>query len=448
MKLLYRSGISLLILHFCALLFSQKPAVRIDFEVQGLANSFLLFGTEYLDRQIILDTLWLNTSGEGVYESQVRLKPGIYVVTFPNQKYFELLVEDEQFFSIYTDTAGIFEHLAIVGADQPAMFLRYQKLIDEAEKHKSIADSALRLQIQKRLNTFKDSIVTHNPASLLAAYIRLHELNRSTTAKTRELTRSSFTRQQQEREKAFMHDFPFNDNRLIHSRLLFEQLSYFFNVFISQHPDTLIARMDWFLTQSSQNEEMYKYLLAFFNQNFRHCRTPAYEQVYIHLAENYYLNGKAPWADARFIALLQKKIDQLKPSARGTKVANLQLLLPDEKPVQLYDYNASNIILFFWDPDCEICQKAFIQLSEEVQQFRRKDLLVLAIYVHSNKNPWIEFLSKHKNSFVNTYDPLKKNNIAQNFRIDQVPYFYLLNSDKNIVSKGNTIESVWNYLNK
>ncbi|MGC8804210.1 MAG: redoxin domain-containing protein, partial [Bacteroidales bacterium] len=395
MKLQWCSGMLLFILYFPSLLYSQKPAARIDFEIRGLSNSFLLFGVEYLDRQVILDTVRLNASGEGAYESHVRLRPGIYVVSFPNQKYFELLIEEEQFFSIYTDTAGIYENLAIVGAEQPALFLRYQKLIGEVEKHKSVADSTIRLQNQMRLKAFKDSVVTHKPSSLLAAYIHLHDLNRSAKAKPRELTQASFIRQQQEREKAFMNDFPFNDNRLIHSRLLFEQLSFFFNIFISQHPDTLIARMDWFLTKARQNEEMYKYLLAFFNQNYRHARTPAYEQVYVYLAENYYLNGKAPWADARFIALLQKKIEQLKPSARGAKVANLQLLLSDEKTVRLYDYSAKNIILFFWDPDCDICQKAFIQLSEKTQKFPRKDLLVLAIYVHSNKNPWIEFIGKH-----------------------------------------------------
>jgi len=427
-------------------LFSQKPAARIDFEIKGLSNAYLVLGTEYFDRQIIIDTIRLNDKGEGAYESRSRLQPAIYVITFPNQKYFELLIEDEQFFSVYTDTADFFEHLTISGAEQSALFVRYQQLIGRTEKPTSTTRHSSQVMYQQQLQTLKDSVLSNMQGSLLAAYIRLHDLTQYSAVKSEKLTPATFAQQHQIKEKDFIHNFPFNDTRLLRSRLMFEQLSFFFNVFISQHPDTLIARMDTFLRLSYSNTEMYKYLLAFFNQNYRHCRTPTYEKVYIHLAENYYLNGKAPWADTRFLAVLRKKIDQIKQSAIGSKVSNLQFFLPDEKPVQLYDYSTKNMILFFWDPDCDICRQAFTDLAQRTQQQRGKDILVVAVYVHSNKLPWIEFLKKNNNPFVNVYDPLKKSNFMQVFRIQQVPSFYLIDGNKVIVAKGNTLDSIWPYI--
>jgi len=446
MRLIILSG--LLFIHQIPYLYSQKPAARIDFEIRGMANAYVVLGTEYFDRQVLLDTIRLNEKCEGFYESKTRLQPAIYVVIFPNQKYIELLIEDEQFFSVYSDTAGIFENITIAGADQPALFVRYQKLRFMVENPQMRVNSQLREFYLKQLNAFKDSVLTRMPGSLLAAYIRLQELTPHSSVKLRDVTPASFIRQQQEREKVFIRNFPFNDNRLLRSRLLYDQLSYFFNVFISQHPDTLITRMDTFLTRAYANMEMYKYLLAFFNQNYRHCRTPAYEKVYVYLAQNYYLNGKAPWADARFIAMLRKKIDQIKSSAIGSQVDNLQFYLQDEKPVQLYDYRAKDMILFFWDPDCNVSRQAFTDLSQKTQRLRSKDLLVVAIYVHSNRLPWIEFLRKNNNPFINVYDPLKKSNFTQLFQIQRVPYFYLLDGHKTIVAKGNTVGSVWQYINK
>lgn len=446
MKRCYFLGLFFLLQGYIA--FSQKPVARIDFEIRGMANSYLLLGLENLDRQIILDTIRLNAQGEGFYESKVRLQAGIYVVTFPNQKYFELLIDNEQFFTIYTDTIDIFENLVITGAEQPALFLKFQKLRRSLEKYRTAKDSTGVFQTQEKLKAFKDSVASHLSSSLLAAYLRLYDLTRQLSTRPQELTLESFVRQQQERERNFIRNFPFDDNRLLHSRLLYEQLSYFFNVFISQHPDTLISRMDMFLAQAARNEAMYKYLLAFFNQNFRHCRTPAYEKVYVYLAENYYLNGKAPWADPRFLNLLLKKVDELKPSVMGVKVANLPLVLSDDKPAMLYDYNAENIILFFWDPDCETCRNNYLQLVEKARPFKRKDLLIIAVYMHSNKQPWLEFLKKYNNTFINVYDPLKKNDFAKLFRIDRVPFYVLLNSEKQIVAKGNMLDSVWGQLRK
>jgi len=144
--------------------------------------------------------------------------------------------------------------------------------------------------------------------------------------------------------------------------------------------------------------------------------------------------------------VLRKKIDQIKQSAIGSKVSNLQFFLPDEKPVQLYDYSTKNMILFFWDPDCDICRQAFTDLAQRTQRQRDKDILVVAVYVHSNKPPWIEFLKKNNNPFVNVYDPLKKSNFMQVFRIQQVPSFYLIDGNKVIVAKGNTLDSIWPYI--
>ncbi|MCX7987634.1 MAG: thioredoxin-like domain-containing protein [Bacteroidales bacterium] len=424
-------------------LFSQKIATQIDFEIKGIENSFVVFGVEYLDKQIIIDTIRLNEQGTGAYVSKARLKPGVYVVTFPNKKYFELLIDDEQFLSITTDTSAILKKLSIVGATQPSLFIKHQMLRMEFEKLKQSNDSLKIAQLQIEMEAFIDSVNKFLPTSLLSAYFKLLGLNRRTNHMPKEVSSKTFINLQQAAEKHFIANFPFSDNRLIQSRLLFEQLNYYFNVFISQHPDTLISRISLFLDKARSNEEMYKYLLSFFNQNYRHCRTPAYEKVYVYLAEKYYLNGNAPWADKRFINQLEKKISLIKSSTIGSRASDLLLFSPNEKAFRLDEISAQKIILFFWDPECDICQSKYQELVRLVKSLKSRDLVVVAIYVHSNKAPWIEYIKKFDSPFIHGYDPLKKSNIRSRYFFENVPYFYLLDKNKVIVSKGTSLDRIW-----
>ncbi len=425
----------LLIISFFTLecwLFSQPLAARIDFEIKGLNNTYITLGIEYFNKQLIIDTVRLNDKGEGSFNSPKRLETGIYVVSFPNKKFVEILVEDEQFFTFYTDTTDYFQHLTITGSSHSDLFIRYQKFMKVCKKNRNTQCELA--------NQLKDSILKHMPSSFLASYLKLQDL--FLIEKGKSFNRETFLQKQKNIEKSFLENFSFDDNRLLRTTLFYEQLSFFFRVFISQHPDTIISRMNIILNKAKKNSESYKYLLSFFNQNYSDCRTPIYEKVYVYLAENYYLNGKAPWANPKFLTMLEKKVEKLKESMIGAQAKDLILYTPNEKEIRLYDIVSEKVILFFWDPECTLCRDAYDKLLSVSQKYSNKQLQIIAVYMYSNKSPWLEYIKNHKSSFIHVYDPIKKNKIIENYPFTSLPYYYLLEKDKTILMKGNNFENI------
>ena len=45
--------------------------------------------------------------------------------------------------------------------------------------------------------------------------------------------------------------------------------------------------------------------------------TFAMDAVFVHLAKNYYLNGKAPWADKKLLGKIQELVDKTEPNLIG-----------------------------------------------------------------------------------------------------------------------------------
>jgi thiol-disulfide isomerase/thioredoxin len=451
-KIIVLSSLSLFL---CSHLFSQNIACRIDFEITGMEGKNILLGVEHADNQIVIDTIPLNNQGEGKFETRSRLQSGIYTVTFPNSKYIELMIEDEQFFSVYTDTSNLWDNLTITGASTPALFLRYQKLQASIEKEKrnlltlSSSDSILLISKQRVLNNFKDSVFAAMPNSLLSAFIRLQNLpqtNFKREQKKSSLSSSAFMAYHNQAVNSFIDQFPFNDKRMLRTRLLYEKLNYFFNVFISQQADTLITFMNIFLTKARDNEDMYKYLLNFFNNNYRNCQTPEIEKVYVYLAKNYYLNGKAPWADKNFIHLLSNRVEKLEKTVIGSKGSDLMLYTTDDKPMNLYSIDAKNLLLFFWETDCPYCEDYFSQLVQLSKKYSQRQLKIVAIYVHSDRKAWIDFISNFNNTFIHLYDPLKKSNLVVLYNLSSVPFLYLLNDNKTIIAKGKNLQNIAEYI--
>ena len=170
--------------------------------------------------------------------------------------------------------------------------------------------------------------------------------------------------------------------------------------------------------------------------------------ILIYLADNYYLNGKAPWADPRFIKLLQERTNTLKLSVSGGKAANLILQLPSGKPIELYSLKSNYTILFFWSNDCNICISEAKKLNEVYEKYKNKGIEILAIYVHADKNSLLGFISQNGYSWTFAYDPLLKSNFTKLYGVNSTPKLFLLDKNKIIIDKDLTTETLEKLLNK
>jgi peroxiredoxin len=424
---------------------------RLEFNIKGLENKKIVLGYEYGNKQIVLDTIRLTNEGKGYYASKSRLIGGIYVVVFPNQKYFEVLVNDEQFFTINSDTSDLFKNLTIEGSEESELFRQYQSLANEFDKknnnkeghnrpgiisnnHLAPVNSEEKIQLEK----FIAKIILEKPKTFLATYLKMQKEPDNLENKSIEHpkpNKEAFLKRYQFIKNHYFDNIQFQDRRILRTRLIYEKLEYYFNKLVTQNDDSLIAATDYVIGLTKGNDEATRFVLNFLYVNFRNTRNPGQEKALVYLADNYYLNGKAPWAEKNFIRLLKARTDMLRPTLLGNSAPNIEMQTLEGKPLNLKDIKADYLIVYFWSPDCTICKSEITKIYGIFKNYKSKGVQVFAVYTHADKEICTNFLAEKKIDWINVYDPLLKSNFVKLYNVNITPKLYLLDKDKKIVSK-------------
>jgi thiol-disulfide isomerase/thioredoxin len=426
---------------------------QIDFNIKGLENQNIILACEYGNKQLVVDTIALNNEAKGFYSSKKRMETGIYIVLFPNQKYVELLINDEQFFTVNSDTTNLFGNLTIEGAEETELYRQYLALITDYENLLKLnkvnkSDSSSLQASQKAIHSFTSKIITEKPESFIAACLRMKQDVEMPQNATVKIDKNLFLQKYHYIKDHYFDNVNFADNRLLRTRIISDKLSFYFNVFIRQDADSICHSMDIILKRVANNDEAYKFVLNFLNVNYRNAKTATQEKVLIYLADNYYLHGKAPWADPQFIKVLNEKVETLRPLLVGQKAPNLELQTPDGKAISLYSIDAEYIIVYFWSPDCGHCKTETPKLEELYKRFKWKDVKVLAVYVHVDTEIWKKYIQDNNLDFIHAFDPFLKSNFPKLYSVDVTPKLYILDKDKKIVAKNITVAAAQKFLEK
>jgi thiol-disulfide isomerase/thioredoxin len=419
---------------------------RIDIAIKGLEYKSVILAYHYGSKQIMVDTIKLDKEGKGFYSAGIRLEPGIYLIEFPSKNYLDFLINEEQFFSIITDTANYFKNLVIEGSDESELFRQYQVMTGDYEKSskairaKQTNDTSQTYALhanKEKIEAFISKALNEKPGSYLAAYLRMTkepDFPEQLTAGQTRPTRDFFTRRYYYTKIHYFDSIPFSDTRLLRTHLIFEKLDYYFSRFLSQNSDSLIAAIKFVTDLAKTNDESYRFVLSALSQSFRIVVNPEREKAFVFLADSFYLNNKATWADPKYLAILKNKVDRLRPLIKGNKAPDMELQSPDDKPIMLKDIKAEYLVLYFWSPDCEVCKKETPKLYTLYKKYH-SSIDVLAIYVHADKQQWISTIKDKGYEWINAYDPLLKGNFARTYNVDVTPKIYLLDSEKRIIAK-------------
>ena len=146
MKLLYRSLILISAIVF-GNLNGNTQNLKIDIKLENVSDSSAYLA-HYLDGRIFADDTTKLVNGVGLFQKDSLLDQGIYVVYLPSKKYFDLLLGDDQEFSIHSDSKEFVNKLKISGSTESEAFADFQKFMKAKnenskklqEEYKSKAD--------------------------------------------------------------------------------------------------------------------------------------------------------------------------------------------------------------------------------------------------------------------------------------------------------------------
>jgi hypothetical protein len=95
-----------------------KKVYDISFNISGLTDSTIYLAYHLGDKQYLKDSVKISKSGNGSFSGTELLPKGIYMIVLPGRKYFEMLISEDQIFSISCSYSDYFSTLKFYGSDE------------------------------------------------------------------------------------------------------------------------------------------------------------------------------------------------------------------------------------------------------------------------------------------------------------------------------------------
>jgi peroxiredoxin/prefoldin subunit 5 len=441
-------------LFFSSLLFPffiyAQKGHEIKIRVNGIKDTLAYLGYHYADKQYVTDTVRVDSKGNFTFKGDEPLEGGIYLVVLPNKSYFEILVT-EQKFSIETDTLDLVNHMKVTGSKENLIFNTYQRFLVQKQKEivplkaryevvKSNEDSAKSIQKQMKavdqdVKDFRLQILRENPKSFTGQLIRCMIEPEPPEPPKDEKGNIDSTFQFYYVKNHLLDSVDFSDSRLLRSPLLHQKIKTYTETMTIQIADSIIPVVDTIIDRSKKNKEIFKYALVTLTNHYETSKIMGHDEVFVHLAEKYYVKDDAFWVDSTLRAKLWERIRKIKPNLLGKTAHDLVMKDTSGNTVSLHGIKAKYTVLVFWSPTCSHCKKEIPELYHTFDSLKSEGVEAFAVGIESDPAIWKEFIREHKLNWVNVNDLYEQSRFRDYYDIQTTPVIYLLDEKKKIVAK-------------
>ncbi len=443
---------------------AQERPRRIEIKINQLKDTTLILGHYFNKQMLVDDTVQINSSGVAVFEGEKPLPGGIYVVYLPDKRYFDLLIDDEQTFSVTIDTTDFVHSMQIEGARQPILFNNYQRFIMARQKEATALQSELqsaandpgknadireKLQaVNLQVKNYWDDITQKYPGTMLSLFVKgiqdvaIPQMDPpSGSSNPDSVLRIN---QYNYYKNHYFDNIDLTDPRILRTPFFTNRLENYFTKVILQMPDTVLRESVKIIEKSRPNGEMFRYMVQYLFNMTNSSQIMGMDAAMVGLAERYYLSGEAPWADEAFLKNLAERVEELKPTLIGQQAHDLKMPSLHGEYFRLLEVNAPVTVLLFWEPECGHCKKEVPALHKLLkEQLAGKGVKVFAVYTQFNKEEWLEFIDEHQlYDFINVYDPSHQSFFRTYYDIKSTPVVYVLNKNKTIIGKRIAVEDL------
>jgi len=439
-----------------------KNGYEINVTIMDLQDSTVFLAYHLGDKQYIKDTAKLDRSGNGIFRGQQNLPQGIYMIVLPGRKYFEILISDNQRFSLSCTFSNYFNTLKFTGSKENSAFVEYQKnwvtmqqtaiaISKRIQNNKQNNDSLKILgSVQKlqeeNMKAYLKSVVKANEGNFLGTLVKgllpidIPKFTIPIGYKNPDSIR--WVMNYNYNKDHFFDNIDLNDERLIRTPLLYSRLDSFFTNVLIQSPDTINKEIDKLINKCSSNYKMFQFVSVYLFNHFRESEIMGHDAVMVKIADDIYLSGKADWVTREFKDDLRKQIDLIRPNLIGKKAENMVMDSYKGIFVSLYDVEKDFTVLYFWEPNCGHCQEATPKLKAYYDKPKDYSLEVFAVCTTADKEKWTKYIEDNKLTWINGWDPKRISHFDFYYNVQSTPTIYVLDKNKKIIAKKLAVEEI------
>lgn len=458
---------------------------EIKIKINNLSNVDVMLGHHFSDKLYPDDTIKLDKKGCGVFKGKKSLPGGMYFVFLPNKTYFDVLIGENQKFSIENDTTELTKNLKIKDSPENTAFIDYQRFMIDMQKEataisnkiKESKDEKEKKELQKQIDGMSKEVkdytwksIKDNEGTFFSKFIKAtQEIDVPDSPKDANGKILDSAYQYKFYRSHFFDNFDIADARLLRTPIYEEKIKKYIEKVIPQIPDTIIRDCDMLLDKSKKDKDVYRFMLLTLFNHYASSQIMGFDAIYVHIGEKYYIPD-ATWSDTTFLNKLKDRVKKLKPILLGKQAPGLKMLwIPKEHFIQaktdtaaannphagafvdLYNVKAKYTVLAFWECDCGHCKKQIPQLHEVYNKLKPKGVEVYAVHMLGGvegKKKWIKFINEHElYDWLNVWNPYDYK-YKELYDISSTPVLVVLDKDKKIIAKRLAPEQIEEYLNK
>lgn len=401
------------------------------------------------------DTTTLNNKGVGFFSKKDALDQGIYIVYFDANKFFDVLVGEDQDIELKIDTTKL-EKVVVSGAKESVGFQNLVNFMgNQREKSKALgekfkankkatkADSTKYNNDQDRLaeevEQFQKKLMDENKGLWLEAFIKgtipvevpeMKEVADSIRAYTR----------YQYKKRHYFDNVNLSDPRFLRCPYFPSNVDSYMKNFLLQHPDTLYAAAVQLIEKSRYNKETFQTMTSKMINYGLTSNQMGMDALWCKLAQDYYMDkpGKprqATWADSAWVEDLKKEVKKVRYNLVGMQARDLRMKDADGKPINMSDLIKDKeknkyVLAYFFEPTCGHCRKTTPVLHDSVySKYHKLGFEVFAVYTQTDKTEWQEFVDKHNlKDWYNVWDPDRESYFWEFYDASVTPGIYLIES--------------------
>jgi len=459
------SGIFLIMLS-TTVICQVKNGYEISVSISGLKDSTIYLAYHLGDKQYVMDTTALDSKGNAVFSGKEILPQGIYMIVLPGKRYFEILMTENQNFSLFCLYPDFFNTLKFSRSDVNSSFVEYQKtwvnLQQQAsaigkriQNNKGNSDSLKLLTPLQRLHesamkTYLGTVIEKNSTNFLSVLVKsmlpleVPEFNLPdgihNPDSVKWLLRYNYNKDH------FFDNVDLTDERLLRTPIIQARLDAFFKNVVIQSPDSINREIDKLIRKCQGNQKVFQFISIYLFNHFRESEIMGHDAVMVKIADDIYLSGKADWVTKEFRDDLRKQVDLLRNNLIGMTAQNLIMDSYKGTFVSLDDIEKEFTIIYFWEPNCGHCKEATPKLKAYYDKVRNDGVEVFTVCTTKDKQAWAKYIEDNALTWINGWDPDRASHFDFLYNVQTTPLIYILDRNKKIIAKKLAVEDVPSFI--
>lgn len=208
------------------------------------------------------------------------------------------------------------------------------------------------------------------------------------------------------------------------------------------HPDSVIILADRLISAMDSSEDSTRLAGLFFDY-FSDCPIMGTEAIAVHIADNYFLNGKLKWPDSDSYPALYTFAEFNRASLIGKSAPALVLEDIDGSTVDVRAVRSPYKVLYFYDDGCASCARQTPALISLLNSYAGDGMVsFFAVYTQSERTQWEKYVADNfdnidnpKVAVYNLWDPEIASDFQINYGVLTTPAMFLLDSENNITGR-------------